>query len=92
MAVTHGTVTKSYLVRWPGYEGPFAAVARGLVTPSVIIMPFTNETAHETYSTTTIYVNVPAGTSFVRFALFEADVIHASECGKEGPFRLLWIW
>jgi len=67
-----------------GYSGPFSTTAQGLVAAE-----FTNGTVvqdpDQTFNpgdltgTTLVRVNVPAGTTYVRFALFDEDVTAGSD-------------
>ncbi|HUR89139.1 MAG TPA: S8 family serine peptidase [Ramlibacter sp.] len=62
-AATAGTYTVKY-----GYSGPFKATLAGLVQGTVNAAPIvTNQNVR--YD-----INVPAGTAFARFALFDSDV------------------
>jgi subtilisin family serine protease len=65
-------VSASYTVSF-GYDGPFTATARGLVPATT----FTDSisTGQQQYYT----VTVPAGSSYARFSLFDANVSPASD-------------
>jgi subtilisin family serine protease len=65
-------VSGSYTVSF-GYDGPFTATARGLVPATT----FTDSisTGQQQYYT----VTVPAGSSYARFSLFDANVSPASD-------------
>ena len=60
-------VTGSYSVKF-GYSGPFSASARGLVAATTTVATVAQDESVD------IAVSIPAGTSFARFALFDADV------------------
>ena len=62
-----------------GFAGPFSATARGLVaadvTPGIVVDDPTDSTCSLTSpNAQLIPVTVPAGTTYARFALFDADV------------------
>lgn len=71
-------VSGSYAVTF-GYTGPFTATARGLVTPTVTSGTVAQD-PDQTFDpadpagTVAIQVVIPAGTTYARFALFDADV------------------
>ena len=56
-----------------GYNGPFTATARGLV-PAVTFDGLVNTGATAAYT-----VTIPAGTTYARFSLFDANVTPASD-------------
>jgi hypothetical protein len=71
-------VTGSYQVAF-GYNGSFSATARGLV-PSNVTAGAVSQDPDQTFDpadaagTVAIPVVIPAGTTYARFALFDADV------------------
>jgi subtilisin family serine protease len=72
----------SYTVKF-GYSGPFAAQARGLV-PAAVTAGTVADDPNDSFDPTgagvvAIPVAVPAGTSFARFSLFDADVAAGSD-------------
>ncbi len=56
-----------------GYTGPFSATVRGLIAPQL------NSGTASTNSSQTFPVVVPAGTTYARFSLFDADVKPGSD-------------
>ena len=76
-------VSASYAVTF-GYTGPFTATPRGLVEAAVTAGSVTQD-PDQTFSpadpagTTAITVVVPAGTTYARFSLFDADVAAGSD-------------
>jgi hypothetical protein len=67
-----------------GYTGPFSAVARGLVPAAVTSGTVADDPTDSTCSLTSpnaqlISVAIPAGTTFARFSLFDADVTPGSD-------------
>jgi subtilisin family serine protease len=67
-----------------GYTGAFTATARGLVAATVTPGTVADDPTDSTCSLTSpnaqlIPVNVPAGTTFARFSLFDADVNAGSD-------------
>ena len=71
-------VSGSYSVTF-GYSGPFTATARGLVPAAVTAGNVSDDPTDSTCSLTSpnaqlIPVAVPAGTTYARFSLFDADV------------------
>jgi subtilisin family serine protease len=71
-------VNGSYSVKF-GYDGPFTATARGLIAPAVNAGtvgqdPDQTFVQADSAGTVAIPVVIPAGTTFTRFALFDADV------------------
>jgi hypothetical protein len=76
-------VSGSYSVTF-GYEGPFAATARGLVPAAVTAGTVADDPTDGACSLTApnaqlITVVVPPGTTYARFALFDADVNAGSD-------------
>jgi subtilisin family serine protease len=69
-------VNGSYSVTF-GYSGPFTATARGLLPAS------TNAGAVATNGSQDFVVNIPAGTTYARFSLFDANVSQASDLDME---------
>jgi subtilisin family serine protease len=69
-------VTGSYSVNF-GYDGPFTATARGLVAA--------NKTAGSiaTNAEVNFTVEVPAGTTYARFSLFDTEVSQAADLDME---------
>ena len=67
-----------------GYSGSFSATARGLV-PAVIFDGNVDQDPDQSFSetdlsgTTLLRVNVPVGSTYVRFALYDSDVIAGSD-------------
>ncbi|GAB3063026.1 S8 family serine peptidase [Intrasporangium mesophilum] len=67
-----------------GYTGPFTATARGLVAPAITDGVVPDDPTDSTCSLTSpnaqkVDVAVPAGTTYARFALFDADVKPGSD-------------
>jgi hypothetical protein len=67
-----------------GYTGAFSAVARGLVPAAVTSGTVADDPTDSTCSLTSpnaelISVAIPAGTTFARFSLFDADVTPGSD-------------
>jgi hypothetical protein len=76
-------VTGSYSVTF-GYTGPFTATPRGLVPATVTAGTVADDPTDSTCSLTSpnaqlIPVTVPAGTTYARFSLFDADVNPGSD-------------
>jgi hypothetical protein len=76
-------VNGSYNVTF-GYSGPFTATPRGLVPAAVTAGAVTDDPTDSTCSLTSpnaqkIDVAVPAGTTYARFSLFDADVNPGSD-------------
>ena len=76
-------VSGSYNVTF-GYNGPFTATARGLVPAAVTPGTVSDDPTDGACSLTApnaqlIAVTVPAGTTYARFALFDADVNAGSD-------------
>ena len=76
-------VTSSYSVTF-GYNGPFTATARGLVPATVTPGAVADDPTDSTCSLASpnaqlIPVAVPAGTTYARFGLFDADVNAGSD-------------
>ena len=72
------TGNTSYNVTF-GYTGPFTASARGLVAATVNAGTVTQDpdqtfVAADPTGTVAVQVTIPAGTTYARFALFDADV------------------
>jgi len=72
----------SYPVQF-GYSGAFAAAARGLI-PAVTATGTVTDDPGDSFSPTgpgvaSFAINVPAGTTFARFSLFDSDVTPASD-------------
>ncbi|MGE5715299.1 MAG: S8 family peptidase [Acidobacteriota bacterium] len=67
-----------------GYTGPFTATARGLI-PAAITSGTVTQDPDQTFDpssssgTVAIPVTIPAGTSYTRFALFDADAAPGSD-------------
>jgi hypothetical protein len=67
-----------------GYAGSFSATPRGLV-PAAITAGTVNQDPDQTFEpadptgTVAVQVNVPAGTTYARFELFDADVAPGSD-------------
>lgn len=73
----------SYSVTF-GYDGAFSAVARGLVpasvTPGTVLQdPDQTFDPADPTGTVAIAVTIPAGTTYARFSLFDADVSAGSD-------------
>ncbi|MEO6746031.1 MAG: hypothetical protein ABIS28_13605, partial [Caldimonas sp.] len=73
----------SYTVQF-GYNGPFTAAPRGLVAPAINPGTVADDPTNSTCSLASpnaqkIDVVVPAGTTFARFQLFDADVSPGSD-------------
>jgi hypothetical protein len=73
----------SYNVKF-GYSGSFSATARGMVPAAITAGVVLDDPTDSTCSLTSpnaqlIPVTVPAGTTYARFALFDADVIPGSD-------------
>ena len=87
-------VSGSYNVTF-GYNGPFTATARGLVPAAMTPGTVSDDPTDGTCSLTSpnaqlIPVTVPAGTTYARFSLFDADVNAGptSTCASStGPTR-----
>ena len=67
-----------------GYDGPFTATARGLVPAAVTAGVVADDPTNSACSLASpnaqlIQVDVPAGTSYARFSLFDADVNAGSD-------------
>jgi hypothetical protein len=67
-----------------GYTGPFTATARGLVAPTITDGEVADDPTDSTCSLTSpnaqkVDVAVPTGTTYARFALFDADVKPGSD-------------
>ena len=67
-----------------GYDGPFTATARGLVLPTVTDGVVADDPTDSTCSLSSpnaqkIPVVIPAGTTYARYALFDADVNPGSD-------------
>ena len=67
-----------------GYSGPFSATARGLIAPaltpgSVLQDPDQSFNPADPLGLTPVTVNVPPGTTYARFSLFEAGVAPGSD-------------
>jgi len=76
-------VSGSYQVTF-GYTGPFTATARGLVpasvTPGTVDQdPDQTFNPNDTVGNTLVQVQVPAGATYARFSLFDADVAPGSD-------------
>jgi hypothetical protein len=76
-------VTGSYSVTF-GYNGPFTATPRGLipavVTPGTVTQdPDQEFDPTDASGTVAIPVTIPAGSTYVRYALFDADVAPGSD-------------
>jgi subtilisin family serine protease len=67
-----------------GYTGPFSATARGLV-PAEVTEGVVDQDPDQTFDpsdptgTVAIEVTVPAGATYARFSLFDADVVPGSD-------------
>lgn len=77
-SITADAAGASFPVRF-GYSGPFTATARGLVAPSLTSGTVTQDpdqtfAVGSTDGTVAIPVTLPAGTTYIRFGLFDADV------------------
>ena len=76
-------VSGSYQVTF-GYNGSFSATARGMV-PSVVTAGTVTQDPDQTFDpvdatgTVAIPVTIPAGSTYARFALFDADVTTGSD-------------
>lgn len=76
-------VSGSYNVTF-GYTGPFTASARGLV-PAAVTANVVTQDPDQTFNpsdptgTVAVQVVIPAGTTYARFALFDADVAAGSD-------------
>jgi hypothetical protein len=73
----------SYPVKF-GYDGPFAAAARGLIPATTTPGSVTQDTDQtfdpaSTDGTVVFTVVIPAGTTYARFSLFDANVSPASD-------------
>jgi hypothetical protein len=78
----NGTAT-NYAVRF-GYDGPFTATARGMVAAAVTSDTVTDDPSNGACSLASpnaklIPVAIPAGTTYARFALFDADATPGSD-------------
>ena len=67
-----------------GYDGPFTATARGLILPAITAGSVADDPTDSTCSLTSpngqkVDVTVPAGMTYARFALFDADVTAGSD-------------
>ena len=76
-------VSGSYSVGF-GFEGPFTATARGLIPAAITPGTVADDPTDSTCSLTSpnaqiIQVAVPAGTTYARFSLFDADVNEGSD-------------
>jgi hypothetical protein len=76
-------VSGSYQVTF-GYTGPFTATPRGLipaaVSPGTVAQdPDQTFDPADTAGTTAVTVAIPAGTTYARFSLFDADVTAGSD-------------
>jgi len=76
-------VSGSYQVTF-GYTGPFTAEARGLIpaalTPGTVDQdPDQTFDPNDTVGNTMVMVEVPAGSTYARFSLFDADVAPGSD-------------
>ena len=76
-------VSGSYNVTF-GYSGPFTATARGLVPAAVTPGTVADDPTDSTCSLTSpnaqlIPVTIPAGTTYARYSLFDADVNAGSD-------------
>ncbi len=79
---SNGTAT-SYNVKF-GYNGPFSATARGLVPATVTAGTVSDDPTDSTCSLASpnaqlIPVSIPAGTTYARYSLFDADVNPGSD-------------
>ena len=72
-------VTGSYNVTF-GYDGPFSVTARGLVPAA------TAAGSVATDGTVDFTVNIPSGTTYARFSLFDSEVSQASDLDLEVYF------
>lgn len=76
-------VSESYSVA-VGYTGPFSATARGLV-PAAVTAGVVTQDPDQTFNpndptgTIAVQVVIPAGTTYARFGLFDADVAAGSD-------------
>jgi hypothetical protein len=76
-------VSGSYTVSF-GYTGPFTATARGLIPAALTVDTVLDDPTNSTCSLTSanaklIPVVIPAGTTYARFELFDADVAPNSD-------------
>ena len=76
-------VSGSYTVNF-GYTGPFTATARGLVPAAITASTVLDDPTNSTCSLASpnaqlIPVTIPAGTTYARFQLFDADVTPGSD-------------
>lgn len=67
-----------------GYDGAFAAAARGLIVPAITADTVLDDPTNSTCSLSSpnaklISVAIPAGTTYARFSLFDADVNPGSD-------------
>jgi hypothetical protein len=68
-----------------GYTGPFAATARGLITPAITPGTVPDDPTDGACNLTVapskiqIPVTIPAGTTYARFSLFDADVASGAD-------------
>ena len=67
-----------------GYTGPFTAAARGLIPAAITADTVADDPTNGSCSLTTpnaklVPVNIPAGTTYARFSLFDADVNPGSD-------------
>lgn len=81
--VTASPAGGSYSVRF-GFTGPFTATPRGLIpaattSGSVVDDPTDSACSIDLATATKIDVEVPAGTTYARFSLFDADVTPDSD-------------
>jgi Fibronectin type-III domain/Subtilase family/Bacterial pre-peptidase C-terminal domain len=73
----------SYSVTF-GYDGAFSATARGLI-PAALTSGTVNQDPDQTFNaadptgTVAVSVTIPAGTTYARFSLFDADVAAGSD-------------
>jgi len=76
-------VSGSYNVTF-GYDGSFAAAGRGLI-PAAITAGTVTQDPDQTFNpsdpsgTVAVTVEVPVGTTYARFSLFDADVVPGSD-------------
>jgi hypothetical protein len=73
----------SYAVRF-GYAGPFTVAPRGLIAPAITSGTVLDDPTDGTCSldlavSTKVTVEVPAGTTYARFSMFDADVNPGSD-------------
>jgi hypothetical protein len=96
MAVPASVSSTGAAISYPvtfGYTGAFTASARGLVASGVVDDVVSDDPTDSTCSLTSPYakqfsVSVPAGTTYARFATFDADVNSGSDldiCVFRGP-------